>query len=65
MGDHGCDQTCVNTPGSYYCNCEHGFQLINNTECDGKDLVMIKHGKVWNSNVRIDFEVLRFKTQAT
>ena len=42
MGDHGCDQTCVNTPGSYYCNCERGFQLINKTECDGKDRVMIK-----------------------
>ena len=37
MGDHGCNQTCINTPGSYYCNCERGFQLINSTECDGTD----------------------------
>ena len=46
MGDHGCDQTCVNTPGSYYCNCERGFQLINNTECDGMVRTgYINHGK--------------------
>ena len=34
-GGHGCDQTCVNTPGSYYCNCERGYQIINTTECEG------------------------------
>ena len=47
VGDHGCDQTCVNTLGSYYCNCERGFQLINNTECDGMDSLLGYNNKSW------------------
>ena len=34
-GDEHCNQICVNTLGSYYCSCEPGFQLIDNTECEG------------------------------
>ena len=30
-----CSQTCVNTEGSYYCNCEKGFQTVDITECKG------------------------------
>ena len=41
------DQTCVNTPGSYYCNCERGFQLINNTECHGMDSLLGYNNKSW------------------
>ena len=26
---------CVNTPGSYYCNCEGGYQIVNTTGCEG------------------------------
>ena len=34
-GSHDCSQICVNTPGSYYCNCQRGFQLVSDTECEG------------------------------
>ena len=34
-GDEHCNQICVNTLGSYYCNCEPGYQLVNDTKCEG------------------------------
>ena len=34
-GSHECSQICVNTPGSYYCNCQRGSQLVNDTHCEG------------------------------
>ena len=40
-GTHACENTsstCVNTPGSYQCECRSGFRKIpkNNTNCQGK-----------------------------
>lgn len=33
----GCSQRCLNTPGSYMCNCHHGYTLANdNKTCNGK-----------------------------
>ena len=32
---HGCSQICTNTPGSFFCNCRRGFQLVGTTECEG------------------------------
>ena len=29
---HGCSHHCTNTPGSFVCSCEHGYEL----EEDGK-----------------------------
>ena len=28
-GSSGCDQTCVNEPGSYHCECAPGFNLVS------------------------------------
>lgn len=37
MGENNCstDATCINTPGSYSCNCKSGFSG-NGTSCTGK-----------------------------
>ena len=42
--DHSCNQICVNTPGSYYCNCEPGFQPVSVTECEGNRALV--HSKI-------------------
>ena len=39
----GCDQDCDNTPGSYSCSCERGFQL----QSDGESCTGGKHEKCW------------------
>ena len=32
----GCKHTCVNTNGSYYCECNNGFELsLDNHTCEG------------------------------
>ena len=34
-----CNQSCINTGGSYYCDCESGYQLTtDNSTCRGKQL---------------------------
>ena len=38
----GCDQTCVNTVGSFLCNCTDGYELNEDgILCDGKNYIMI------------------------
>ena len=32
----GCSDMCVNTNGSYYCECLEGYELQNETVCVGK-----------------------------
>ncbi len=35
-----CDQICVNVDGSYFCDCEVGYQLVNGS-CQG-DLSLVR-----------------------
>ena len=31
-----CEQGCVNNPGGYNCTCFDGFELVHDTECQGR-----------------------------
>lgn len=35
----GCTHKCIDTPASFYCECNHGYKLIDNRTCKG-NLVM-------------------------
>ena len=35
-GTDNCQQECVNTEGSFTCECRLGFQMTNTTHCKGK-----------------------------
>ena len=39
-GNGGCQHTCVNTAGSYYCSCDNGYDLVNFTNCTGESLYL-------------------------
>lgn len=40
LGTHGCNQTCINSIGSYNCQCREGFILAaDQRDCDGKSLI--------------------------
>ena len=37
---HGCDQHCINIPGSFMCNCFEGYVLnVDGYTCDGESIV--------------------------
>ena len=42
----GCADVCVNLPGSFTCECYHGYQLINSTHCEGKQKRKVLSGMV-------------------
>lgn len=37
INNGGCNQKCVDTPASYYCECEKGFKLVDNHTCKDID----------------------------
>ncbi len=34
MGNGGCEQTCINTLGAFYCECEEGFERVKGFMCE-------------------------------
>ena len=37
MGNHSCYQVCINTAGSYICDCDDGYVLnVDKRTCDGE-----------------------------
>ena len=42
-----CEQGCVNNPGGYDCTCYDGFELVHDTECQGRTNIIII--QVWDS----------------
>ncbi|KAL0963285.1 hypothetical protein UPYG_G00352170 [Umbra pygmaea] len=58
-----CMHFCVNTPGSFYCHCEDGFQLEGTTDCfaEGNDTMFLtaKKGSIGFLNVKtLRFDVV-------
>jgi len=45
IGNHTCDQKCVNTNGSYSCDCSKGYTLWRDKRTCKGDLVMAICGK--------------------
>ena len=46
LNNGGCSQLCVNSLGSYQCNCGNGYQLNNNQiDCDGllANIIVVVH----------------------
>ena len=43
MGTDGCDQGCINIPGSFLCNCSEGYVLNEDSfSCDGERILISK-----------------------
>ena len=36
VSDNPCEVRCVNTPGSFECACNQGFQIVNSFNCEGE-----------------------------
>lgn len=49
MHKGGCDQVCVNTIGSFHCECEEGYSMMGDgTTCRGKiQLILVRFNYVF------------------
>lgn len=34
LNHHNCHQKCINTEGSFKCECHDGYQFVNGTKCE-------------------------------
>ena len=44
-GTHECSQLCINTFGSYRCDCQDGFSMIDNRSCQDIDECALTSGR--------------------
>ena len=61
----GCDQNCINQPGTYHCTCNEGFDLSSDKHyCNGKyPTIIIKTVmivKVWDRVLCVDYNEGQF-----
>ena len=42
QGNGGCEHTCTNTIGSYYCTCNSGYKLSKEKHCSGNKIIKNK-----------------------
>ena len=43
-GDHFCDQVCINTEGSYKCDCQPGYRMqLDGSTCRGANVHVYMH----------------------
>ena len=57
MVRENCKATCIDTVGSYRCQCNSGYQLVQNKICKGQCCVILSYG--FQRNL-ICFEYFRF-----
>lgn len=43
----GCTQRCVDTPVGYYCDCDKGYNLVDNRTCEGKRHFSVGNNKIY------------------
>ena len=54
-----CEQTCVNQPGSYHCECEEGYQLFAGPSNNGPNLPAGEDGSEPWHTLHIDHSCVR------
>ena len=43
LGNHGCEETCENFGGGFFCSCQAGLRLTaNGKDCEGIELYSLK-----------------------
>ncbi|CAH1245435.1 SCUBE2 [Branchiostoma lanceolatum] len=52
----GCDHTCVNTDGSYYCTCQSGYRLSGTHNCQDTDECSSENGGCQHTCTNADGE---------
>ena len=55
LNETQCEELCINTEGSYQCDCSEGYQLVGTTQCEGMAEVSNCASLYRNNHVSITF----------